>query len=393
MESADVIVVGAGALGCNAAWHLQEAGLDVLVIDAEDGPAHQTTRAAAGFVSRWSAVHIRPWDSTHWQMENYGIDFYTRLAGMSRRDFGFYPCGAAYIDLEEGAWHDHQSDIDRARRLGTDLEILTSERTSELLPLLRHENLAGVSFDPKSVRVRGLEVIAEMADQLEQRGVRFVWDTRVTGIEQHDGHIAGIETDHNFYKCAHAIIAAGAWTNALLSNSGVNLPVTLQVKTHYTTKPLPGVGHEMPMMLFHSPSSFYIREENGGLLLGGGGESSQHIDPMDPPHCHDILPDLAYQTREKLRMLESVMPVLKEADIGEIKSGLATLTEDRGFIADKIIEIEGLHVLTACQEAGVTHGPALGRLLTELITEGHSAWHIEDFRLSRFQSGRAEGCP
>ena len=44
---ADVIVVGAGAFGCNAAWHLRRRGLDVLVVDGAGGPATQATGAAA----------------------------------------------------------------------------------------------------------------------------------------------------------------------------------------------------------------------------------------------------------------------------------------------------------------------------------------------------------
>jgi glycine/D-amino acid oxidase-like deaminating enzyme len=48
---ADLIIVGAGAFGLNAAWHLRQRGLKPLVLDAASGPATQATRAAAGFVA------------------------------------------------------------------------------------------------------------------------------------------------------------------------------------------------------------------------------------------------------------------------------------------------------------------------------------------------------
>lgn len=58
---ADVIVVGAGAFGCNAAWQLRGRGLEVLVVDAVDRPATQATGAAAGFVGLFSTVHHSEW--------------------------------------------------------------------------------------------------------------------------------------------------------------------------------------------------------------------------------------------------------------------------------------------------------------------------------------------
>ncbi len=90
-READVIVVGAGALGCHAAHHLRQRGLDVLVLEAAAGPARQTTRAAAGFVASFSCVHRPEWGAVEWQMQQYGIEFYSRLAGR---------CNLASLGLE-----------------------------------------------------------------------------------------------------------------------------------------------------------------------------------------------------------------------------------------------------------------------------------------------------
>src|SRR5215471_2197277 len=76
---ADVIVVGAGSFGCNTAWHLHQKGLSVLVVEAAAAPATFTTHGAAGFVSSWSAVHVKEWGQNEWYLQRYGIDFYTRL--------------------------------------------------------------------------------------------------------------------------------------------------------------------------------------------------------------------------------------------------------------------------------------------------------------------------
>src|SRR3954469_13059106 len=91
----DAIVIGAGVIGCNTAWHLRQRGLKVAVLEAQTGPAAQTTGAGAGFVYHWSRINSSYWGEPHWSMQEYGIDFYSRLAESSTRDIGFYRCGIA----------------------------------------------------------------------------------------------------------------------------------------------------------------------------------------------------------------------------------------------------------------------------------------------------------
>src|SRR5690349_15612253 len=70
-DSLDAIVIGAGAIGCNTAWHLRQRGLNVLVLEAQGAPASQSTNGAAGFVSAWSVIHIGAWKKTEWEMQRY----------------------------------------------------------------------------------------------------------------------------------------------------------------------------------------------------------------------------------------------------------------------------------------------------------------------------------
>ena len=42
-------------------------------------------------LARWSAVHVPRWGKTEWDMQVYGINFYTRLARDCGFDIGFAP--------------------------------------------------------------------------------------------------------------------------------------------------------------------------------------------------------------------------------------------------------------------------------------------------------------
>ena len=178
-QDADVIIVGAGSFGCNAAWHLRQRGLDVLVLDRGSGPAAEATRAAAGFVAKFSFIHHSEWDAPEWEMQQYGIDFYRALAKRCEQDIGYCASGIAYIYQTAEAWNSVQPVIEVARSFGTQLEILTAKRAAALLPEIRFKSTAGIVFDPEAIRLRADDAIATLAAELEQSGVRFEFGVQV----------------------------------------------------------------------------------------------------------------------------------------------------------------------------------------------------------------------
>ena len=48
VSSADVVVIGGGAIGASAAFHLRELGVDVVLIERETLASGSTSKAAGG---------------------------------------------------------------------------------------------------------------------------------------------------------------------------------------------------------------------------------------------------------------------------------------------------------------------------------------------------------
>ncbi len=145
----------------------------------------------------------------------------------------------------------------------------------------------------------------------------------------------------------------------------------------------------MPLILVKASPAYYIREENGGLLIGGNEleiPAERYPDVNNPTTCDRIPNGQAYRIREAIRTLEPIMPVLAYAEIDQIASGLPTYTKDLMFVADGVPGCRGIYCLTACQEAGVTHGPALARHLIDLAVDGTPRWDPQLFRIDRFHT-------
>ena len=362
----DVIVIGSGSFGCNTAWHLREKGLSVLVVESAEAPATFTTHGAAGFVSSWSAVHVKEWGRNEWYLQRYGIDFYTRLAKGTSQEIGFGATGIAYIYLTKSGWEGVQPRAEKARGFGTKLETLSSTRAANVLPQIHFDSVAGVLYDPDAVRVRAGDAISYLAQLLVQKGVQFRFKTRVDSLLRDSNRMAGIATNQGEFWAPAVVVAAGAGCQALVEKSCCPCPATPKPATRYTTRPIPGITKEMPMLIFSDYHGLYIREERGGLLIGGD--------------------ELAEEVREPIRHIESVMPTLKSADIANVTGGFPTYTSDILFILDQLPNCKGIYVMAGCQEGGITHGPGLGRMMAELVSSGQTTWDRSDYRIDRFQA-------
>jgi sarcosine oxidase subunit beta len=384
----DVLVIGAGALGCNSAWHLRQMGHSVTVLEAGAAPAQQASGAAAGFVANWSGLHVRQWGATERQMQAYGIKFYTALAARTKDDIGFRRSGICYIFTNDKGWQDAQARIAHGRALDIPFEILDRKRAAELLPLINFSATTGIVYDPTSIRVRAADTIPFLAQDAKTKGVRFLFDTHVQSFLRSGSRVTGVTTSKGDFEADNVLITAGAWSLGFLDKVGVKPPVRPLIEARYTTQPMPEIPSNLPLLIF-SDVGFYIREERGGLLIGGGeskNEADRQVDRINPPTSDHLNLGEIPRIQKHLPVISNTMPILARTSVYQIKAGIPTFTEDVHFVADRVTGTNNLYVITACQEAGITHGPALGRMMAELISSGHTSLDRSAYRLDRFQA-------
>src|SRR5438105_12587508 len=102
-ESVEAAVVGGGILGCSAALHLVEAGVEDVVLVERDGLAQATSHAGAGFVGIWAQGYVGAWLAEEVELERYGLDFYDRLA-REGDDIGYKRNGNLWAATTLEAW-------------------------------------------------------------------------------------------------------------------------------------------------------------------------------------------------------------------------------------------------------------------------------------------------
>jgi sarcosine oxidase subunit beta len=128
-------------------------------------------------------------------------------------------------------------------------------------------------------------------------------------------------------------------------------------------------------MIIDQDTQFYIRGYAPGILMG-----MSDLDELPSFHTHV---DRSFMERVTAAALERV-PVLEKAEILRGWGGLYAMTPDENPIIGEIPEIEGFFCATGFSGHGFQHGPAVGRILSELILDGTTRFDISPFRYGRF---------
>ena len=142
-SGADVVVIGAGIVGCSAAYHLAAAGAGaVLVIDREDAVGRGSTGACAGgFRQQFtSEVNIRLSQASVPMILGFEREHGIQVAVSQD--------GYLFLVREERAWSGFLRGVELQRSLGVPVEVLDGDAVTDLVPGLDVGDLVGATFGP-----------------------------------------------------------------------------------------------------------------------------------------------------------------------------------------------------------------------------------------------------
>jgi sarcosine oxidase, subunit beta len=321
------------------------------------------------------------------ELAEYGMRFYTGLAERSGTDAGVRRVGLLFPALSEPGVEMLRQEYERELGFAPDVAMIDADDAVRMAPILSADATHGALFQPDGHRVDTVRVMAVLAGELDRAGVDV--RTRVAAEEAivAGGRVTGVRTSAGEIAAGAVVNAAGAAARAIGARNGVDIAAVPLLESRFTTKPIPGVGPDLPMMLFFERDLLYLREQAGGLLVGAIEHTigpRSRVDLGDPPRTAELSDHAAREHEELARELADVIPALATAQVGERASGLPTWTPDGRHILGVAPEIAGYVVLAGCNECCVTHGPGLARIAAELVTAGRTETDISAYRVDRF---------
>jgi FAD-dependent oxidoreductase domain-containing protein 1 len=365
--TADIVIVGGGAVGSATAYYLTRVGaLDGRrIIIVEQDPSYalsSTARSAGGLRQQFST----PENIAMSQMTLALIRNLKETFGPDA-DVGFREQGYLILASEEGRGV-LASNAALQLEHGSDVALLGPEQLAARFPWLSTTGVAGGSFGQSGEGwLDPVSLMTLLRDAARTAGVQLIHD-QVTAIR-----IAGRAVEEvtlasgGSILCGALVNAAGPAAGALAALAGLVLPVEPRKRYVYVIdcRDAPPALHQAPLTV--DPSGLWFRPEGRFFLTGLSPED--HQEPP-PENVNEI--DHAFFEDEVWPRLAARIPVFQAVKVINSWAGFYDYnTLDQNAVIGPHPEITNFYFANGFSGHGLQQAAAAGRALAELIVHGH----------------------
>ncbi|HEX9765206.1 MAG TPA: N-methyl-L-tryptophan oxidase [Nitriliruptorales bacterium] len=357
MTLPDAIVVGLGAMGSSAAYHMARSGLDVVGLDRFDPPHTKGSSHGGSKIIREAYFE----DPAYVPLVQRAYDLWRELEHEAGRDL-LMETGGLFVGVPDGRL------VAGARRAAAEHELVIEELAADELrfrfPVIQPADGMEAVFEPRAGILhpeRCVEAQFELARKagasLRGREQVVSWDAREKGVR--------VQTRSETFEAEHLVLAAGPWMPELLGTRGKALEVERQVQ--FLFEPVGENDLVQPAML----PVFAIEPEAGRLLygfpdLGHGVKLAIHhegvVTTADGAD-RSVHPDDERALRE---LVDEFAPVLN----GPVRDSLVCLytnAPDRHFVLGAHPDHDNVIVLSCCSGHGFKFASAVGQIAAHLV--------------------------
>ncbi len=366
-RTADVVVVGAGIVGACSAWRLAQRGLDVVVLEKEDAPALGSTgRSAAG-------VRVQFTTAANIGLSMYSLPFYRTFREVHGREIGYNPIGYLLL-VPPARWERHLQAVALQRALGAPVDVVEVADALDFVPFAP-EGLAGATYGPWDGVLDPHMATLALVDMGRTLGVDFQLGASVRSAS-YLGSTWHVETTRGTYEAPRVVNAAGAWSGHVAELAGLDLPIGPKRIQIFLSAPV--VDERTFPLTIDVGTGVYLRTEGDRVLFG--------LDDLEQP--------FGFTEGIEDTWLEHVLvtgverfPWWSELGVDRKRSwwGYYAVSPDNSPVIGEHPASEGWIDACGFSGHGISHAPATGLAVSELVADGHShTLDVSAFRHDRF---------
>ena len=366
----DIIVIGAGVVGCSIARELSKYNLDVLVVEKNSDVSEGISKGNSGIVH---AGYNEKIGTLKAKLNIEGNKIFDDLS----RDlqFPFKRNGAFILAFSDEEMKTLESLKENGEKLGVEgLEILTREEALNIEPNLNKE-IVGVLNVKTSGIVSPYEMTIALAENAAENGVEFKLNSKVTNIEKiSEGY--KVTLNNKELVSGKIIINAsgleGAFLNNLVSMSKREInPVKGEyclfdkVAGAMINKTLFQVPNKLSKGVLVTPTA------EGNLLVGPNAVEGKTLETS-----REGIDEILDKSKKSLEEL----PV---ARILNTFSGIRPKTKGGDFIIEEVEDAKNFINVIGIDSPGLTAAPAIGVYVVNMIKERLDLVEKKNFKKTR----------
>jgi D-amino-acid dehydrogenase len=410
------IIIGGGIVGLFSAYFLQKEGIEVTIIDRTDlkdncstgnagmiVPSHIIPLAAPGMISKgigWmfsskSPFYIHPrldyklaqWCMLFFKAANEkqvkrSIPFLKNLSLLSKalyQEFKMEHPESAIALVEKGLMMAYQTDaVEKeevefahlARKYGLEAEILSPEDIKKVEPNLELKARGAVLF-PGDAHLDPGALYGFLKKYLEEKGVKFQYNTQVLGFEKLGQKVNAVITDQGKVEADKVLLCGGSWSGELAKMLGFSLPMMGGKGYSFIQKNKPEITQATiltEMKVAVSPYGNQVRF--GGTMEIAGTDQSINLNRVKGifESINRYYPDFEAKFPDENQIWKGLRPCSPD--------GLPYIGLAPGY--SNVLVGSGHSMM------GISLAPATGKILAELHQQKDTAIEIQGFEVGRF---------
>jgi len=382
-RTADLVVVGAGVVGCATAFFATAAGLRTVVLEARPRPATLTTAAASG------AFRLQFDNPEELALVRDGLSLYESFgerAGLPGYDLRLERNGYLFCALDEQAAERQQALVARQREFGLDdVELLDGEEARRRFPYLSRDVRqarfrAGDGFFDQVRLAWGYALAASGGPAVGRPAATggppaaeatFCFGQRASGIRIVGGRVVAVETHDGAVAAPLAVLATGPFLARTAALAAVDLDIRPTRRHKVVIPDVPEVPPDAPMTIDEGTAAHWRPIHGGALLLW----TEPDAPPSEPAWSVPLAADFTFRVLDPAspssvaRLTPFWSAVWERGQRSYLQAGQYEYTADHRPLIGPVGSLgpDGLALNGGYSGHGVMASAGGGRLLVDLL--------------------------
>lgn len=365
----DVVIIGAGVIGCAVAYELTRRGVDdVLILDRGYVSGGATGRCGAGVRQQWGL-------EMNCRLAKRSVDRFVNLAEELGEDIEFEQGGYLVLAFDDDEVELFRRNIVLQNSLEIPSRLITPQEAGEIVPVLRTDELAAAAWCPTDGHGNPFKTNYAYAHAAQRNGCELRTFEEVVGVETDADGVAAVVTDKGRYPTRRVVNAAGGWAAEVAKLAGIELDLYPERHQILVTEPYERLFD--PMVISFKHHLYCQQVVHGAFLMGLGMPEKPGTDQSSGWEFIEAMS----------RMVQSILPVLGEVKAVRQWAGLYAMTPDAQPILGEHHQLAGFYNAVGFSGHGYMIAPATAELLAEEIDSGERPELIAPLDARRFARG------
>ena len=362
-NSPDVVVIGAGVVGCSVAYYLAREGAAVTVLEREaigsGASAHAT--GSLGLLG----AEFSPGPS--FDLARASFEEFKRLVPELEDATGIDTLYQRRPSLRL-ALDDDEADTIRGfmdwQRPHVAMRWIDAQEVHAIEPRLS-PSIVGAVYEDESAQLDSYRLNLALARGAELLGAEILY-REVTGIVANGSAVSGVKTASDEIRCGAVVVAAGTWSRAFTSWLGFPVPVR-PMKGERLLLSYP--GEPLPVLISSPRRGHMISRMDGYTSVGSTGGRDYDRRELFLGEEFDRRPTETARL-ELLQRAIDVFPDLERAELVQQLAGSRPLSPDGRPIIGPVPGVDKVLLATGHATKGIHLGPATGRIIADYVRRG-----------------------